>query len=121
MNHPGRRALTLTLLLSLLLTAAPACSGGTENAKEETSAASPVQSQPASEAEAEPAEPEEEEIPPYPYETADLGGRNFTFLNVADNLWQGTFHVLDYEEESGEPVNDALFRRARGTEEGFGK
>ncbi len=60
-------------------------------------------------------------FPPYPYEAADLGGRNFTFLNVADNLWQGTFHVLDYEEESGEPVNDALFRRARGTEEGFGK
>ena len=117
MNHPGRRA--MTLLLSLILTAAPACSGGTENAKEETAAASPVQSQPASEAEAEPAEPEEEEIPPYPYEAADLGGRNFTFLNVADNLWQGTFHVLDYEEESGEPVNDALFRRARGTEEEF--
>ena len=35
MNHPGRRAMTLTLLLSLLLTAAPACSGGTENAQEE--------------------------------------------------------------------------------------
>ena len=120
MRQLGKQALLRTLLISLVLSIFSGCSGGTENAKEETSAASPAQTQAAPTADADSVDNEEvEEIPVYPYETVDLGGRDFTFLNVDDNLWQGTFHVLDYEEESVEPVNDALFRRARGTEEEF--
>ena len=123
MNQQRRRALLWPLLLSLLLSsfAGSGCSGGSENAKKDEGVSSGVeQSQADPTPSAETAEPEEQEgIPAYPYETADLGGGDFTFLNVADDLWQGTFHVIDYEEESGEGVSDALFRRARGTEEEF--
>ncbi len=103
------------LLFSFVLSA---CSSGSENAKTEIEEAAPVQNttvEPAAET-----EPEEEEgVGEYPYDVRDLGGRDFTFLNTADDLWQGTFHVLDYEEETGEAVQDAIFRRARATEEVF--
>ena len=114
MKRYGLRILTRLFLLLFVFSA---CSGATENAEEKEK---PEEIRPQAEAAEVPAEAEEEEsIPEYPYETEDLGGRDFTFLNVEDDLWSGTFHVLDYEEESGEPVKDALFRRARQTEEAF--
>ena len=115
MKKYAARVLIWLLLLSLALSA---CSSGTENAKSGEETETAVQAEPApSAAETEPEE--EETVPAYPYALLDLGGKDFTFLNVADDLWQGTFHVLDYEEETGEPVSDALFRRARKTEEDF--
>ncbi len=114
MKTRGIRFTAGIILSALILTA---CSAASENAEEKEK---PEDSYiPQAEVSELPPEEEEESVPEYPYETADLGGKDFTFLNVADNLWQGTFHVLDYEEESGEPVNDALFRRARQTEETF--
>ncbi len=118
MKKTAARFTALLVLLALFL---GACSGATENAQTETEGKDALSPAVPTDASAPAAEEEEteERIPEYPYETADLGGKTFTFLNVADNLWQGTFHVLDYEEESGEGVSDALFRRARMTEEVF--
>ena len=55
----------------------------------------------------------------YPREAIDYGGATFTVLNCEDELWSGTFHILDYEQESGDPIEDAIFRRARNAEERF--
>lgn len=55
----------------------------------------------------------------YPREAIDYGGAAFTVLNCEDELWSGTFHILDYEQESGDSIEDAVFRRARDTEERF--
>lgn len=55
----------------------------------------------------------------YPREVIDYNGATFTVLNCEDELWSGTFHILDYEQESGDPIEDAIFRRARNAEERF--
>lgn len=55
----------------------------------------------------------------YPHDTADYGGRPFTILNCEDELWEGTFHILDYEQETGDTIEDAVYARARNTEERF--
>ncbi|MGM9624558.1 MAG: hypothetical protein ACI3XM_02500, partial [Eubacteriales bacterium] len=53
----------------------------------------------------------------YPYAISDLGGYDFTILNCQDELWGGSFHVIDYDRQTGEAVQDALYQRARTTEE----
>lgn len=53
----------------------------------------------------------------YPYAVSDLGGYDFTILNCQDELWGGSFHVIDYDQQTGESVKDALYQRARTTEE----
>ncbi|MBQ7300247.1 MAG: hypothetical protein IJW77_10435 [Clostridia bacterium] len=55
----------------------------------------------------------------YPREAVDYGGKVFTFLNCEDVLWDGTFHILDYEQESGDTIEDAVYNRARNAEERF--
>ena len=59
-----------------------------------------------------------EEVP-YPHDAVDYGGKTFTILNCEDELWEGTFHVLDYEGETGDTIEDAVYHRARNTEEYF--
>ena len=59
-----------------------------------------------------------EEVP-YPHDAVDYGGKTFTILNCEDELWPGTFHVLDYEGETGDTIQDAVYNRARNTEERF--
>ena len=56
----------------------------------------------------------------YPYETGKYDGQTFTFLNAQDELWAGSNHVLDYEEQSGELVQDAVYNRVIKTEQQFG-
>ena len=56
----------------------------------------------------------------YPYETGRYDGQTFTFLNAEDELWAGSNHVLDYEEQSGELVQDSVYNRARKAEQQFG-
>ena len=120
MKNSGKRILLWTLLLCLVLSS---CSNGTENVQEETAADETLMSAETAAAEdaAEDTAAEEEPAgtPAYPYEITDLGGGDFTILNCDDGLWQGTFHVIDYEDETGEAISDALFRRARHTEESF--
>ena len=53
----------------------------------------------------------------YPSALSDHGGETFTFLNCVDGLWAGSFHVIDYEEASGDAVESAIYRRARQAEE----
>lgn len=55
----------------------------------------------------------------YPREAIDYGGATFTVLNCEDELWSGTFHILDYEQESGDPIEDGIYLRARNAEERF--
>ena len=56
----------------------------------------------------------------YPHDAVDYSGKTFTILNCEDELWEGTFHVLDYEQETGDTIEDAVYSRARNTEERFG-
>jgi len=120
MKCSGKR---ITVWLLLLCISLSACAGGTESedpGMPEIPSSAEATAANAAEGE-KPAEIPEEEagIPAYPYAVRDLSGRNFTILNCDDGLWQGTFHVIDYEEESGEAISDAIFRRARHTEETF--
>jgi len=68
--------------------------------------------------------PENEEPDPADIEELpekDFGGRTFTFLSYGDgtmNTWSTPDIVK--ESENGEPVNDAVYRRNRQTEERFG-
>ena len=47
----------------------------------------------------------------------DFGGYEFTFLNQEDDFWTGSHHILDYESETGESVEDAVYLRNRAAEE----
>lgn len=53
----------------------------------------------------------------YSYDIPDLGEDTFTFLNCEDTLWSGSFHVIDYEAESGDIIENAVFQRARAAED----
>lgn len=62
-------------------------------------------------------QPDEEEGLKYPYELGDYDGFVFTVLNQEDDFWSGTTHVLDFESETGDPVNDSIYRRNREAED----
>lgn len=56
----------------------------------------------------------------YPYEVETQEGGKFRILNVQDEFWDGSCHIIDFDEQSGDPYSDALYNRARDTEEKFG-
>ncbi len=53
----------------------------------------------------------------YPVELQDFGGYEFTFLNQEDDFWTGANHILDYDAETGESIEDAIYLRNRAAEE----
>ena len=53
----------------------------------------------------------------YPGTLSDFNGYEFTFLNQEDDFWTGTHHILDYDVESGDTVEDAIYLRNRTAEE----
>ncbi len=53
----------------------------------------------------------------YPYEIKDYNGYTFKFLNVIDDYWNGTNHILDYEEEQADSVASAVYNRNREVED----
>lgn len=53
----------------------------------------------------------------YPGEIQDFGGYEMRFLNQEDHFWSGANHILDYEAEAGESVEDAVYLRNRAAEE----
>jgi len=53
----------------------------------------------------------------YPGEIQDFGGYEIRFLNQEDDFWTGANHILDYDAESGEAVEDAVYLRNRAAEE----
>lgn len=53
----------------------------------------------------------------YPGTISDFGGYEFTFLNQEDDFWTGANHILDYDAETGESVEDAVYVRNRAAEE----
>ena len=63
------------------------------------------------------AQTEEASFPAYPGELTDFGGYTFTFLNQSDDFWTGAHHVLDYETDTGESVESAVYKRNRAAEE----
>ena len=95
-----RKFITMLLLAAILTSMS--C-GGTEKPidpdDEETSLA--------------PAEPE----PDYVYLPYDLGQREFTILNTAQSY--NFYTTLDLEEQTGDPVDDAIFNRNRFLEDQF--
>lgn len=63
-----------------------------------------------------------ESAPVYPYEIQDFGGYEFRILNVLDDLWasEGTNNnsaKLDFEKETGDIIEDAVYKMMRSTEE----
>lgn len=55
---------------------------------------------------------------PYTIPELDLGGETFTILNPEKNFWD-CYTTLDVEEETGEILDDAVFRRNVALEELF--
>lgn len=53
----------------------------------------------------------------YPYEIKDYDGYTFKFLNVVDDYWAGSNHILDYEEEQADSVASAVYKRNREVED----
>ncbi len=53
----------------------------------------------------------------YPYDLKTYDGYTFTFLNQNDKFWASAHHILDYDEESGDVVSDAIYARNRKAEE----
>ena len=95
--------------LSAMLVLLSAC-GGNEGAVTETQTAGVADTEAVTEA-----------VPgvQYPREAIDYNGATFTVLNCIDELWDGSFHILDYEQETGDSIEDGIFNRARNTEERF--
>lgn len=52
----------------------------------------------------------------YPAEFRDFGGYEFTFLNQSDEFWTGSHHILDYDELTGDSVEDSIYMRNRQAE-----
>jgi len=100
-----KRTLSLTLILILLVTS----SCGSGSAETEDPSAAPAET----EAQTQPAETEVS----YGYDKPAMDGYEFTILNCIDELWGGSNHVIDYNELIGEPVQDAIYTRARQVEE----
>ena len=95
--------------LSAMLVLLSAC-GGNEGAVTETQTAGVADTEAVTEA-----------VPgvQYPREAIDYNGATFTVLNCIDELWDGSFHILDYEQETGDSIEDGIFNRARNAEERF--
>lgn len=53
----------------------------------------------------------------YPSEIQDFGGYEMRFLNQEDDFWSGANHILDYDAQTGEVVEDAVYLRNREAEE----
>ena len=100
-----KRTLSLALILILLVTS----SCGSGSAETEDPSAAPAET----EAQTQPAETEVS----YGYDKPAMDGYEFTILNCIDELWGGSNHVIDYNELIGEPVQDAIYTRARQVEE----
>lgn len=106
----------ISLLLACLLIASLAsCGKGEDNAPSQDSG-QPSASGQTNDGTADETEPPETEAK-YPSELSDYGGYTFTFLNNGDNFWQGTNHIVDYEEMTGEALADAIYTRNRGAED----
>lgn len=60
-------------------------------------------------------------IPAYPAELTDFGGYEFRFLNVIDDLWaaEGSHNAgkIDFEKESGDIIDDAIYNMMRQAQE----
>jgi len=54
---------------------------------------------------------------PYEYGTLDCGGEDFVILN-AENIWDFIM-VIDFEEMSGDSLEDAIYTRNRNVEERY--
>jgi len=103
---------TVSLLMAaLVLIGVTSCAGG--------DAKTPVVSDVTS---TEPAETEAAvAAPAYPYEIQDFGGYEFRILNVLDNMWaaEGSNNSakLDFEHETGEIIEDAVYNMMRSSED----
>ena len=60
---------------------------------------------------------EETTTPSYTYADADFGGEDFVILN-AENIWDFIM-VIDFEEMSGDSLEDAIYTRNRSVEERY--
>ena len=56
----------------------------------------------------------------YPSEIANYDGYEFRILNVIDDMWDTSIQILDLEEESGESISSAIYKRKRKVEEEMG-
>ncbi len=56
--------------------------------------------------------------PEYHYPALDMGGETFTILNADMTGWQ-FYSYLDFEEQTGEVLDDAVFLRNRNMEERY--
>lgn len=98
MKH-SKQALSL-LLLSAILTVS--CGGGSTAADTQTSDTDTTTAAP-------------ETTAGYDYPDVDMGGQTFKIL-TADDYW-GMNVEVDVEEQNGEPLNDAIFKRNAAVEE----
>ncbi len=96
------------LLLALVLSLNSGCAQ--ESPGEETVTTTDVSSETATDSES--------DREPYSIPELDLGGETFTILNPEKNYWD-CYTTLDVEEETGEILDDAVFRRNVALEELF--
>lgn len=96
------------LLLALVLSLNCGCAQ--ESPGEETVTTADVSSETAADSES--------DREPYTIPELDLGGETFTILNPEKNYWD-CYTTLDVEEETGEILDDAVFRRNVALEELF--
>ena len=94
-----KRSLSLILLFSLLLAAA-SCGGTETPVNDNTQTAAPDTA---------------EQVAAYPYPTKDLGGRTFKVLNLDEQY--GCYIRLDFDEQTGEALDDAVYNRNRRVED----
>ena len=99
-----RRPFAALLMLVMLLTS---CGGGGETVPAATDSVNDTA-----------VETETAEITvQYPGEIQDFGCYEIRFLNQEDDFWTGANHILDYDAETGEAVEDAVYLRNREAEE----
>ena len=105
-----KRIGTFLLLLALLAPAAVSCAQETAQEKEQPQTTLPEETV---------GEGETELV--YPRETEAYDGLTFNILNCSSSLgWPGSNHIMDYEETTGNPVEDAVYNRNRRVEEKLG-
>ncbi|MBO5218143.1 MAG: hypothetical protein J6C52_01855 [Clostridia bacterium] len=94
----------LCFLLALLMLGATACGEAAPSGSDTTAASGDTTAVP--------------EAAGYDYPTLDWGGDDFTILNSDTTRW-GFYAYIDFEDQTGEMLDDAVYNRNRGLEERY--
>ena len=103
-----KKRISIFLLFCIIYSFAAGCGNDTAD-KTETPAVTVAENADIAETEA--------EKPDYPYELPDLGGYQFRYMNITDDMWGSDIGKIDFDEMTGDSIQDEQYLRNRRVED----